>query len=158
MLHRIAQSCAGCIKVVLKECGWRLPLLMRSALYLASPEVENDRRSLNIFHGLRRAKKESRWVTLAPVGYVNLSYENGRKYIAPNESQATIMREAFQELAMGTYTVAQIYHKAKLKGISCGITNFERMIRKPIYCGKVIVPKYNITTKKNIWLKGNMKR
>ncbi|WP_313511899.1 recombinase family protein [Sphingobacterium sp.] len=27
------------------------------AFYLASPEVENDRRALNVFHGMRRAKK-----------------------------------------------------------------------------------------------------
>ncbi|WP_249413574.1 recombinase family protein [Chryseobacterium indologenes] len=28
------------------------------AFYLATPEVENDRRSLNTFYGMRRAKKE----------------------------------------------------------------------------------------------------
>ena len=28
------------------------------AVYLATPEVENDRRSLNVSHGMRRAKKE----------------------------------------------------------------------------------------------------
>jgi DNA invertase Pin-like site-specific DNA recombinase len=31
------------------------------AFYLAAPEVENDRRALNVFHGMRRAKKEGRW-------------------------------------------------------------------------------------------------
>lgn len=28
------------------------------AFYLAAPEVENTRRALNVFHGMRRAKKE----------------------------------------------------------------------------------------------------
>ncbi len=28
------------------------------AVYLAAPEVENDRRALNVFHGMRRAKKK----------------------------------------------------------------------------------------------------
>ena len=33
---------------------------MMLAIYLAAPEVENDRRALNTFHGMRRAKKEGR--------------------------------------------------------------------------------------------------
>lgn len=35
---------------------------MMLAFYLAAPEVENDRRALNVFHGMRRAKKEGRWI------------------------------------------------------------------------------------------------
>lgn len=31
---------------------------MMLAFYLAAPEVENDRRALNTFHGMRRAKKK----------------------------------------------------------------------------------------------------
>ncbi len=115
---------------------------MMLAFYLAAPEVENDRRSLNIFHGQRRAKKEGRWVATAPVGYANKSYENGRKYIAPREPQATAMREAFQELAQAKFTVMQVYQQAKSKGITCGYKNFWNMIHNPVYCGKIIIPKY----------------
>ncbi|WP_167547440.1 hypothetical protein [Flavobacterium xueshanense] len=39
-------------------------------------------KALNVFHGMRRAKKEGRYVSLAPVGYVNRSKEDGSKYIA----------------------------------------------------------------------------
>jgi len=31
------------------------------AFYLAAPEVENDRRALNVIHGMRRARKEGRY-------------------------------------------------------------------------------------------------
>lgn len=115
---------------------------MMLAFYLASPEVENDRRSLNIFHGTRRAKKEGRWVSTAPVGYANKSYENGRKYIAPNEPQATIMKEAFQDIASGKYNVSQVYNLAKAKGITCKLNNFWNLIRNPMYCGKLLVQAY----------------
>ncbi|MBD0284952.1 MAG: recombinase family protein, partial [Flavisolibacter sp.] len=37
------------------------------AFYLAAPEVENDRRALNTIAGMRRAKKEGRWVGSAPI-------------------------------------------------------------------------------------------
>ena len=33
-----------------------------AGFYLAAPEVENDRRALNVFNGMRRAKKEGRWM------------------------------------------------------------------------------------------------
>jgi site-specific DNA recombinase len=36
------------------------------AIYLASPEVENDRRSLNVFNGMRKARKEGRYMGAAP--------------------------------------------------------------------------------------------
>ncbi len=115
---------------------------MMLAFYLAAPEVENDRRSLNIFHGTRRAKKEGRWVATAPVGYANLSHENGKKYIGFREPQATAMREAFEELAKGRYTVTQVFRQAKEKGITCGYKNFWNIIRNPVYCGKILIPKY----------------
>ena len=40
------------------------------AFYLAAPEVENDRRALNVTVGMRRAKKEGRWMATAPKGRI----------------------------------------------------------------------------------------
>lgn len=115
---------------------------MMLAFYLAAPEVENDRRALNIFHGMRRAKKEGRWVASAPVGYVNRTTENGRKYIRPSLPQADIIKEAFAELSTGKYAVDQVWKLAKKKGLACGSKNFRNVIRNPVYCGKIVVPAY----------------
>lgn len=41
---------------------------MMLAIYLAAPEVENDRRALNVIYGMRRAMKEGRWLWKAPYG------------------------------------------------------------------------------------------
>ena len=76
---------------------------MMLAFYLAAPEVENDRRALNVIHGMRRARKEGRYMGLAPVGYLNKTDEAGRKLIAPKEPQAEILRWAFNEIAEGVY-------------------------------------------------------
>jgi site-specific DNA recombinase len=113
---------------------------MMLAFYLAAPEVENDRRALNIFDGMRRARKEGRWISSAPVGYANKSYEDGRKYIAINETQAAIMRRAFEEIATGKYPVEQVWKEAKRRGLACGRNNFWNLIRNPVYCGKIVVP------------------
>jgi DNA invertase Pin-like site-specific DNA recombinase len=68
---------------------------MMLAFYLAAPEVENDRRALNVFYGMRRAKKEGRWMATAPIGYINKTTDSGRKYIAPKEPEAGIIKWAF---------------------------------------------------------------
>ena len=115
---------------------------MMLAFYLAAPEVENDRRALNVFHGMRRAKKEGRWMASAPIGYANKSYEDGRKYIAINEPLASIMRESFEDIAAGKHSIEQIWKKARQKGLTCTRNNFWLMIRNPVYCGKIIVPPF----------------
>jgi site-specific DNA recombinase len=115
---------------------------MMLAFYLAAPEVENYRRALNVFHGMRRAKKEGRWMATAPIGYINKTSELGRKYIAPKEPEASIMRWVFQELSKGIYAADQIRKEANKKGLKCARNNFWNIIRNPVYCGKIVVEKF----------------
>lgn len=115
---------------------------MMLAFYLAAPEVENDRRALNVFFGMRRAKKEGRWMGSAPLGYSNKISETGRKYIAPHETDAQIMRWVFAELAEGLINTEQVLKQARKKGLRCSKNNFWVAIRNPVYCGKILIPKY----------------
>lgn len=112
------------------------------AVYLATPEVENDRRALNVLYGMRRAKKEGRWMGPAPVGYVNKITEDGRKYIAPKEPEAGIMKWVFHAMATGHYQVEQLYKEAKIKGIRCCRSHFWNLLRNPVYCGKIYLSAY----------------
>src|SRR5690625_785589 len=115
---------------------------MMLAFYLAAPEVENDRRALNVFYGMRRAKKEGRYMGLAPVGYKNKTDEQGNKYIAPKEPDASIVTWAFEELSKGTYSTEQVWKKSKEKGLKCSKNAFWQLIRNPIYYGKIFLPKF----------------
>jgi len=115
---------------------------MMLAFYLAAPEVENDRRALNVIHGMRRARKEGRYMGLAPIGYTNKTDESGRKYIAPKQPQADILRWSFKQIAEGVYNTEQIYKQAKERGFSGTKGLFWFAIRNPVYCGKIFIPKY----------------
>lgn len=69
------------------------------AVYLAVPEAENDRRALNVFYGMRRARKEGRWMGTAPIGYQNKTDETGKiKYICPFPPEAEIMKWVLKKL------------------------------------------------------------
>ena len=112
------------------------------AIYLAVPEVDNDRRALNTINGMRRAKKEGRWMATAPIGYKNKITETGRKYIAPVEPAAGIMRWSFEELAKGVLGLNPVWKIAKEMGLNTTRNNFQKLIRHPVYCGKIIVGAY----------------
>ncbi|EHQ26578.1 DNA invertase Pin-like site-specific DNA recombinase [Mucilaginibacter gracilis] len=115
---------------------------MMLAIYLTAPEIENDRRALNTFYGLRRARKEGRWVSHAPVGYINRHDATGKKYIAIDPPQAKIMEWAFNEIAKGIYSTQQVYEKAAEMGLKCKRNNFYVAVRNPVYCGKILIVKY----------------
>src|SRR4051812_2236768 len=107
------------------------------AFYLAAPEVENDRRALNVLLGMRKAKKEGRYMCQAPVGYTNKITEDGKKYIAPAEPHASIMKWAFETLNEGQLNVEQIMKIAFKKGIKTSKANFWNLLRNPVYCGRI---------------------
>ncbi len=112
---------------------------MMLAFYLAAPEVENDRRALNVFHGMRRAKKEGRVMGNAPYGYINRSREDGKKYISIKEPEASNLRWAFNEISKGVYSANDIRARMKDK---ISKSRFYVALRNPIYCGKVFIEKY----------------
>ncbi|MDE1193140.1 MAG: recombinase family protein [Arachidicoccus sp.] len=116
---------------------------MMLAFYLAAPEVENDRRALNTFNGMRRAMKEGRYMGQAPMGYINRITPDGKKYIAIREDEGPIMKWAFEQIAMGIVSTQQIWLAAKMRGMKRGNkSNFWIAIRNPLYCGKIFIPKY----------------
>ncbi len=117
---------------------------MMLAIYLAAPEVENDRRALNTYYGMRRAKKEGRLMGRAPFGYVNKISENGRKYVALKEPEASNMKWAFNEMAKGIFSASQIMDMMnKKEGKSAKLSAFLASLRNTAYCGKIFVEQYN---------------
>ncbi|MCK6648205.1 MAG: recombinase family protein, partial [Bacteroidia bacterium] len=111
------------------------------AFYLSAPEVENDRRALNTLVGMRRARKEGRWISTAPKGYDNKTDENGKKTIVPNEF-APILRWAFETLATGRYGVEEVRKMCVEKGYDFKKTQFYDWFRNPAYCGRIVIPAY----------------
>jgi site-specific DNA recombinase len=69
------------------------------AVYLSIPEAENTRRALNTINGMRRAKLLGRYPNKAPVGYMNLTGLDGKKFIAPRESEIEPIQWIFEQVA-----------------------------------------------------------
>lgn len=111
------------------------------AFYLAAPEVENDRRSLNTIAGMRRAMKDGRHVTGAPKGYKNARNEFNKPVIIHGKT-APLVKWVFEEVAKGLLTVKDVWRAAKRMGLDVGRSNIWYLLRNPIYCGKIFIPAY----------------
>lgn len=107
------------------------------AVYLSVPEAENIRRALNTANGIRRAKQMGRYPNKAPIGFVNLTTPDGKKFIAPKQPEAQIIKWVFQQLAKNAQKHEEIRTMANIKGLGCTISNFSKFIRNPIYCGLI---------------------
>lgn len=111
-------------------------------IYLTAPEVENDRRSLNVRYGLRRAVKEGRWMNGAPLGYINRCTADGKKYIEIEQPYADILKWSFETIVQRQLHIVTVYNMAKQKGLTCSKNNFWNLIRNPVYCGKIFLRGY----------------
>ncbi|MFD2940290.1 recombinase family protein [Flavobacterium notoginsengisoli] len=111
------------------------------AVYLATSEVENDKKSRNVSLGLQKARLEGRWINKAPLGYRNKITADGKKYIAAYAPEAFIIREVFEEIIKAKrVTLSEIYKEAMAKGLKCSRSAFYMLVRNPIYCGQIKIP------------------
>ncbi len=109
------------------------------AFYLAAPEVENERRSINTKMGMRRAMREGRVVSCPPKGYTNIRDTNGKPLMHPNED-APFVQEAFKEFALGIYSQNELLCRIRSKGFRCSKNQFGLMLRNVLYSGRIFIP------------------
>jgi site-specific DNA recombinase len=109
------------------------------AIYLAAPEVDNDRRAMNVFNGMRRARKEGRWQGSCPKGYIH-SNDGKKKLIIPEggKNQALVVK-AFNEFSTGMYNIEELRHKLNKEGLKSSRNSFWMLMRNQCYIGKVKV-------------------
>ncbi|EKD89999.1 MAG: hypothetical protein ACD_32C00101G0001 [uncultured bacterium] len=65
-----------------------------------------------------------------------------KKWIEPVEGKADMVAWIYEEIAKDIHNVQTIYNLAKKRGYKSAKSLFWWIIRNPLYCGKVFVPKY----------------
>src|SRR6478609_9759757 len=86
----------------------------------------------------------------APVGYINKVSEDGKKFIAPKEPEASIMKWVFETIGEGKLNTEQIMRLAFQKGIKCCKANFWNLLRNPVYCGRIYLSGYKDESAKHV--------
>lgn len=108
------------------------------ALYLTLSEIENDKLSLRVKEGLRRASIEGCWTAAAPYGYTNYRNPDGKSTLIPSETAQYII-DAFVLLVNPKTSIRRVWLKMREKGMKVSRSHFYRLIRNPVYVGKVTV-------------------
>lgn len=109
------------------------------AIFLAIPEIDNDRRSIKIRGGIRGSLKAGRWCRQAPVGYKNTRDANNKPIMVPSDD-AQYIKYIFEQIACGKLQ-SELRSELSKKGIKISRSNFSKLLRNPLYMGKIIVPK-----------------
>ena len=123
------------------------------SIYLAAPEVDNDRRAMNIFNGIRRGKKEGRWLGSCPRGYKNTRDHNNRPVISPEGGKnEALVKKAFTEFAKGLYNIEELRKILNKEGLKCNRNSFWMLLRNKAYIGKVFVAAFK--TEPAEWVNG----
>lgn len=110
------------------------------AIYLAVPEVENDKISIRTTEGSRRANKEGCWTSTAPIGFKNQRTPAGKASLIHSE-KAPLIEEAFTLMTKGL-PADEVRRMMYKKGLKISRSRFHLLIRNQVYIGKVKVPTY----------------
>ncbi len=107
---------------------------MMLAIYVAAPDVENRRRSLNTSMGTRRALREGRWCNAAPKGYRFERDDRNKPILVPNDD-APHIQMAYEMAAHTDLTLDEILIRLRKRGFRYGTSTFYELLRRPIYKG-----------------------
>lgn len=112
------------------------------AFYLAIPEVENDKISIRVTEGTRRALKDGYFVYKAPIGYRRCKIGNHAS-IEPDPKTAPIIQYIFKEYSSGIISQDELRIEVRRKfGIKISKTNLMHLLKRETYLGKIKVKAY----------------
>jgi len=109
------------------------------AVYMAAPDVDNQKRSIKIRRGVRQGLKNGYWPRKPFFGFISARNEEGKHIIIHDPVKAPIVREIFEEVAKGT-PQNEIRADLAERGIKVSRNNMSKMLKRLIYMGKIVVP------------------
>ncbi len=116
--------------------------LIMLALYFSTSEVERLKISARIKDCNHQALMSGYFINKAPFGYLNHKLANGKHSLIIDEPKAQYIREAFRRVATGIESAESVRIDLNHDGTKMSKSNFLRMLRKIVYCGKIFVAQH----------------
>ena len=115
--------------------------LLLQAIGYALPQVENSKISRRSCEGSHKARKSGCFTGIAPKGYKNHRNEDDKSTLEFN-SDAPLIREAFEKMASGTYSADEIRRWLNSRGMKMSKNTFLDVVRNITYTGKIRVKEF----------------
>ena len=117
----------------------------------AFAQFDNDVRSQRTIEGLKARLMKGLWSGVAPWGYINTLDTTKSKIIAPHPDRAPIVKFLFEQYATNKYSFKELADMVNKKGTKsrhgCKMSKqlVSKIVANPIYYGKMIVNKFEIS-------------
>ena len=111
------------------------------AVYMAAPDVDNQKRSMKIRRGVRQGLKNGYWPRKPLFGYQSGKNNEGKHILVPDPIYAPVVQEIFNEVANGS-SQEEIRKDLAKRGIKISSSNLSRILKRIVYIGKIIVPAF----------------
>lgn len=113
--------------------------LIMLAVYMAAPDVDNQKRSKAICRGIRAGLKQGYYPMKPMYGFKSGRDPKGKHTLLHDEVQAPIVKEIFSKVARGMKQ-SEIRADLAKRGIKMARNTMCRILKRVIYAGKIVVP------------------
>jgi len=116
----------------------------------AVAELDNSIRADRSIKGMKGRLEQGQWTFPPPIGYLAAIDGKGEKTIMPDPERAPLVEKAFGWFSAGIYTKEQVRRKLDQLGLKTkrghklSAQSFNALLRKPVYAGWIVVPKWDI--------------
>ncbi len=105
---------------------------------------DNDVRREKTTAGMREAIKRGIWPWQAPLGYLSHRGADRRATLIHDPETAPLVALAFERIASGASTQEEVREELRRRGLAIPRETFSRLIHHPIYCGRIVAPKWGL--------------
>ena len=120
--------------------------LLLLSFYLASPEIDNIKRSKNVKKAMYQARKMGHWCAIAPIGYRNSRTEDNKPIVIPDNrlgkdgrTKAELMQALWADFSTGEYKIQEVRLKYQRLGLIMGKSRIGDVLRSQFYMGKIVL-------------------
>jgi site-specific DNA recombinase len=117
-------------------------------------QLDNEIKATRVKESMLNALQGGAWCWAAPVGYLHVR-SGGSRSLIPDPARAPLVKLAFQEVASGLKTRADVHQLVterglrSVRGVPLSRSRFEALLRNPLYISRIIVPRWGVDVKGN---------
>ena len=113
--------------------------IMMLSMYLAHGQADREGIVSRTSNGSNKARRNGYFLGRAPYGYRRKRTTDNKASLDIFEEEATFVRQAFEEVALGIDSVEAIFKRLFREGMNITKQTFYRMFLNPTYCGRIHV-------------------
>ncbi len=110
----------------------------------AAGQFDNDVKREKTVAGMKEAIKRGIWPWQPPLGYLAQRAADRRATLVQDPEVAPLIRHAFDRIASGVVTQEEAREELRRRGLAIPRETFSRLIHNPIYCGRIVAPRWGI--------------